>query len=177
MTAPRWQHDYELLACVATRLHVQRIVGYPEVVHAGRMTARAAADGIRVMGTIACTWWAIAEGHPEAHWTQDPDLGGAWLYERIAALTIAARHPRAEAIELPNDYDFVGFADAIDTLIWWETAQPSARLIADCNRELRMPARPAAISPIPPVAPAPRPSPIARAASRAGQPFLFGVAA
>ncbi len=173
----RWQHDYELLACVATRLHSQRIIGYPDVVHAGRMTARAAADGIRVMGTIACTWWAIAEGQPEALWTRDPDLGGAWPYERIAALTIAARRPRTTAIELPNDYEVVGFADAIDTLIWWETARPSARVIADCNRELRMPARPSATTSIAPVAPASRPSPIAPAASRAGQPFLFGVAA
>lgn len=177
MTAPRWQHDYELLACVATRLHAQRIDGYPKLVHAGRMTADGAADGIRVMGTIACSWWAIAEGHPEARWTQDPDLGGAWPYERVAALTIAARRPRATAIELPNDYDVVGFADAIDTLIWWETARPSARLIADCNRELRMAARPAAITPIATVAAAPRPPAIAQVASRAGQPFLFGVAA
>jgi hypothetical protein len=174
---PRWQHDYELLACVAMQLHAQRIVGYPEVVHVGRMTASAAADGIRVMGTIACTWWAIAEGQLEAHWTQDPELGGAWPYERIAALTIAARRPRATAIELPNDYEVVGFADAIDTLIWWETARPSARLIADCNREIRMPARPTAITPIAPVAPAPRPSTMTPAVSRAGQPFLFEVAA
>ncbi len=174
---PRWQHDYELLACVATRLHAKRILGYPEVVHAGRMTADAAADGIRIMGTIACTWWAIAEGQPEASWTQDPDLGGAWPFERVAALTIAARRARAAAIELPNDYEVVGFADAIDTLIWWETARPSARLIADCNRGLRMPAHPAAIPPIATVTPASRPLAIAPAASRAGQPFLFGVAA
>lgn len=147
------------------------------MVHAGRMTTRAAADGIRVMGTIACTWWAIADGQPEALWTQDPDLGGAWPYERVAALTIAARRPRAAAIELPNDYEVVGFADAIDTLIWWETARPSARLIADCNRELRMPARPAANSPIVAVSPGSRPSTIAPPASRAGQPFLFRVAA
>jgi hypothetical protein len=173
---PRWQHDYELLACVATRLHARRILGYPQLVDAGRMTADAAADGIRVMGTISCTWWAIAEGQPEPQWTQDADAGGAWPYERVAALTIAARRPRAAAIELPNDYDVVGFADAIDTLIWWETARPSARLIVDCNRELRMPARPAAI-PIAPAAPVSRPSAITAATSRAGQPFLFGVAA
>ncbi len=163
---PRWQHDYELLACVATHLHAQRILGYPEVVHAGRMTAGAAADGIRVMGAIACTWWAIVENQLEALWTQDPDLGGAWPYERIAALTIAARRPRAAAIELPNDYEAVGFADAIDTLIWWETARPSARLIADCNGTPRSPAAPIARA----VASPPTASP-------AGQPFLFGVAA
>jgi len=174
---PRWQHDYELLACVATRLHAQRILGYPEVVHAGRMTADAAADGIRVMGTIACTWWAIAKGKPEAPWTQDPDLGGAWPFERVAALTIAARRPRAAAIELPNEYEVVGFADAIDTLIWWETARPSVRLIVDCNRELRMPADHAAIPLIAPVASASRPPATPPAVSRAGQPFLFGVAA
>lgn len=169
---PRWQHDYELLACVATRLHAQRILGYPEVVHAGRMTANAAADGIRVMGTIACTWWAIAEGQPEAPWAQDPDLGGAWPFERVAALTIAARRPRAAAIELPNDYEVVGFADAIDTLIWWETARPSARLIADRNHVARSPTAPSmsAIA-------SPPSKPTAPAIPRAGQPFLFGVAA
>jgi excisionase family DNA binding protein len=39
------------------------------------------------MGTIACTWWAIVDGQPEAAWTQDPELGGAWPYERLHALT------------------------------------------------------------------------------------------
>jgi hypothetical protein len=174
MTALRWQHDYELLACVATRLHVQRIVGYPELVHAERMTAVAAADGIRIMGTIACTWWAIAEGAPEAEWTQDPDLGGAWPYERIAALHVAARRPRAAAIELPNDYETVGFADAIDTLIWWETARPSASLIVR-GHQLPLAPAPTALMSL-----APRPSPPLHntpSAPRAGQPFNFGVAA
>jgi len=178
MPAPRWQHDHELLACVASQLHALRITGDPELVDAGRMTPLAAADGIRIMGTIACTWWAIVDGQPEAAWTQDPELGGAWPYERLHALTVAARRPRAAAIELPNDYEIVGFADAIDTLIWWETAQPSARLIADCNRALRQPApTPAPIAAI--VAPSPTKStaPIAPAAPRAGMPFQFGVAA
>ena len=92
-------------------------------------------------------------------------------------MTLAGANAVGAAIELPNDYEVVGFADAIDTLIWWETARPSARLIVDCNRGLRMPAHPAAIIPIVPDPPVSRPSPIAPAASRAGQPFLFGVAA
>ena len=177
---PRWQHDFELLACVASRLHAQRIVGYPSLVDAGRMTAGEAADGIRIMGAIACSWWAIAEGRPEAEWTQDPDLGGAWPYERSASLAIAAPRARSAAIELPNDFEIVGFADAIDTLIWWETAQPSARLIADCNRALRTPAPRQSAAPAAPTARAFPSAPIATsapAAPRAGQPFLFGVAA
>ena len=177
MPAPRWQRDHELLACVASQLHALRITGYPELVDTGRMTPIAAADGIRIMGTIACTWWAIVDGQPEAAWTQDPELGGAWPYERLHALTVAARRPRAAASELPNDYEIVGFADAIDTLIWWETAQPSACLISNCNRALRTPA--------------PMRNPIAvrlataaktqatfeSSAPRAGQPFQFGEAA
>lgn len=180
MPAPRWQHDHELLAYVASQLHALRITGYPELVDTGRMTPIAAADGIRIMGTIACTWWAIVDGQPEAAWTQDPELGGAWPYERLHALTVAARRPRAAAIELPNDYEIVGFADAIDTLIWWETARPSARLIADCNRALRMPASmpmPIAIAAVPPATATKAPAPFASSAPRAGQPFQFGVAA
>ena len=180
MPAPRWQRDHELLACVASQLHVLRITGYPELVDAGRMTAIAAADGIRIMGTIACTWWAIVDAQPEAAWTQDPALGGAWPYERLHALTVAARRPRAAAIEWPDDYEIVGFADAIDTLIWWETAQPSARLIADCNRALRMPASmpmpmPTAIAAVPPATKIQ--ATFGSSAPRAGQPFQFGVAA
>ena len=177
MPAPRWQHDHELLACVASQLHALRITGYPELVDTGRMTPIAAADGIRIMGTIACTWWAIVDGQPEAAWTQDPELGGAWPYERRHALTVAARRPRAAAIEWPNDYEIVGFADAIDTLVWWETAWPCARLICDCNSKPRSPAPHLPASPIPcthsPISTAPNISDV----PRAGQPFPFGVAA
>jgi|GEM_PF-6899837 len=167
----RWQNDYELLACVASRLHVQRIVGYPDLVETNRMTPATAADGIRIMGTIACSWWAIAERQPEQAWIYDPELGGAWPYERIAALKVAAKRPRAAAIDLPNDFEIVGFADAIDTLIWWETARPSARLIVG----------PCGIVPVTqpaaPVVPAKPATPAAQPAPRAGQPFLFGEAA
>jgi len=171
VTGVRWRNDYELLACVASRLHVQRIVGYPDLVETNRMTPAAAADGIRIMGTIACSWWAIAERQPEQPWIHDPELGGAWPYERIAALTIAAKRPRAAAADLPNDFEIVGFADAIDTLIWWETARPSARLtVGPCDAF--PPAEPAA-----PVVPAKPATPAAPPALRAGRPFLFGEAA
>lgn len=167
----RWQHDYELLACVASRLHVQRIVGYPDLVETNRMTPAVAADGIRIMGTIACSWWAIAERQPEQAWIHDPELGGAWPYERVAALTIAAKRPRAAATDLPNDFEIAGFADAIDTLIWWETARPSARLIVGpCGAVLI--AEPVALT-----APAKHATLAAQPAPRAGQPFLFGKAA
>ncbi len=167
----RWQHDYELLACVASRLHVQRIIGYPDMVETSRMTLAVAADGIRVMGAIACSWWAIAERRPEQAWIHDPELGGAWPYERVAALTIAAKRPRAAAIDLPNDFEIVGFADAIDTLIWWETARPSARLIVGPCDAVPV------TEPVTPAVSAKPATPAAQPASRAGQPFLFGEAA
>ena len=131
MTPPRWYMDHALLAAVAEKVHADRLRGYPALVDAGTLSPASAATGIRVMFAIAAGWRAIADVQPEPDWIHDPETGGAWPYERRAHLTAAARRPRAAAIDAPDDFEVVGFADAIDTLLWWETASPTARCIAD----------------------------------------------
>lgn len=85
---------------------------------------------------------------------------------------------------MPHCFETVGFADAVDTLLWWENASPPARLIADTNMQLR---REAAMRPLarprekrtPPTRPAPIAAPPITnpPAPRAVQTTLFGVAA
>lgn len=99
-------------------------------------------------------------------------------------LSEAAEVARHAADAMPHCFETVGFADAVDTLIWWETASPPARLIADTNMQclreaaVRPPARPREKR-TPPTRPAPIAAPpIANPpAPRAVQTTLFGVAA
>ncbi|WP_347092922.1 hypothetical protein [Sphingomonas parapaucimobilis] len=134
---PRWHDDYELLAAVARNLHAQRAAHYPRLVAEGRITRTIALDGLRVMRTIARCWHAIARLQPEPFGVHTPDLGGAWPYERRNHLTLSARHARTRAEANPGEFEIVGFADAVDTLFWWETADMPARLLADINIGLR----------------------------------------
>lgn len=133
----RWHDDYELLAAVAGNLHAQRATHYPRLIAEGRITRPAALDGLRVMRTIARTWRAIARLRPEPFGVHTPDTGGAWPFERQHHLIVAARHARARADQRPGEFEIVGFADAVDTLLWWETAAMPARLLADINIGLR----------------------------------------
>lgn len=130
---PRWYNDHELLAAVARAIHHQRARRYPDLVRADKLDRRLALDGLRIARTIAHSWAAIAALRPEPAWIHSPDDGGAWPYERRASLAIAARHARAAADADPDCSRTVGFADAVDTLIWWETAEHSARFYADFN--------------------------------------------
>jgi len=134
---PRWRDDYELLAAVARNLHAQRAAHYPRLVFEGRITRAVALDGLRVMRTIARCWRAIARREPEPFGVHTPDEGGAWPFEREHHLVVAARHARARADANPGEFEIVGFADAVDTLLWWETAAMPARLLADINIGLR----------------------------------------
>ena len=137
MTRPRWYDDHELLAAVARRLHAQRAAHYPRLVAEGRITRLQALDGLRIMRTIARCWRAIAQLRPEPLGVHDPAEGGAWPFERRQHLALAARHARVQADANPGEFEIVGFADAIDTLLWWETADMPARLLADINIGLR----------------------------------------
>lgn len=134
---PRWHNDHRTLAAVARHLHAQRAAHYRRLVWDRQLSRTKALDGLRVMRTIARTWRAIADLQPEPFGVDCPDTGGVWPFERVAHLTIAARHARAAADAAPADYQIVGFADAIDTLLWWESQQPSARFLADATLALR----------------------------------------
>ena len=137
MSAPRqylrWWNDHAQLAIVASYLYRIRADRY-RALFVDRVIDRAEAiEAVRVPFTIASSWRAIAALAPAPIWTDDPDMGGAWPYERMATLREIAAETRAAADASYGDFETVGLADAVDTLIWWETASPPARLIADCN--------------------------------------------
>ncbi len=134
---PRWRNDRWLLAVVAAAIHAGREQGYPSRVARGEMTQPEADRAIRVAGAIAADWLAIAALEAAPDWTDNPAQGGAWPWERGEELAAASQRARAAADEDPNNFERVGFADAIDTLIWWETASPSARWLADTTIALR----------------------------------------
>lgn len=137
MIRPRWKDDHALLAAVAAYLRDQRADRYPALVTAGRLDPRAAADGIRIVSAIAASWAAIVAFEPEPVGAHDPDTGGAWTFERIDTLRDIAIRTRAAADAAPGEFEIAGLADAVDTLLWWETAQPSARQLADATIEGR----------------------------------------
>ena len=133
----RWRDDHELLAAVAAHLHQQRVDGYPELVAAGKLSQRSADAGIRIMGAVARGWAAIVAIEPEPAGLHDPFQGGAHAWERVDTFIDRAIRARAIADAHPDDVETVGLADAIDTLLWWETASPSARWLVDMTIELR----------------------------------------
>ncbi len=184
VTRPRWWNDHLQLAVVAVHLHGVRAKHYRALLADRQIKRAAAIEAVRVTFAIECTWRAIAALAPAPLWTDDPETGGAWPYERIATLREIAAETRAAADASYGDFETVGLADAVDTLIWWETASPPARLIADCNIVTRLEAasRPPIATPARPlkiVRPAPAaPAPTAGAAGPAPiQTTLFGVAA
>ncbi len=181
---PRWHNDHELLAAVAVKIHTDNATRYRALFAEKAITRAAAIEAVRVTFAVACSWRAIAALAPAGEWIDDPDLGGAWPYERCQMLTNAAEVARLAADAMPHCFETVGFADAVDTLVWWESASPPARLIADTNMQLR---REAAMRPpgrprekrTPPSRPAPIAAPPMTnpPAPRAVQSTLFGVAA
>jgi hypothetical protein len=158
---PRWFKDHALLAAVARYLYRQRRDTNRALVEAGTLDSATAETGIRVMRAIAAGWQALAAIAPEPDGLHDGDGHGAWAWERVDALQAASIVARTAADAVPHDFEVTGFADAVDTLLWWETAKPSARFLVDTTIALRAQAA-------------------ARRASTPaghGQPSLFGVAA
>jgi hypothetical protein len=161
VTRPRWFNDHTLLAAVARHLYRQRRDTNRALVEAGTLDSAKAETGTRVMRAIAAEWRALAAIEPEPAGLRDGDGQGAWAFERVAALEAASIVARTAADLAPTDPEVTGFADAVDTLLWWETAKPSARFLVDTTIALRAQAnaRRALIS------------------ANAGQTSLFGVAA
>ncbi len=180
---PRWHNDHELLAAVAVKIHADNATRYRALFAEKEITRAAAIEPARVTFAVACSWRAIAALAPAGEWIGDPDMGGAWPYERLQTLQEAAKVARRAADAMSHCFETVGFADAVDTLIWWETASPPARLIADTNMHVlrvaarRPPARPRE-NRTPPTRLAPIASPLIASppAPSAAQATLFGVA-
>lgn len=155
----RPRFDHRELAWVAGHLHHQRVVGYPDLIAAGTLKQPIARTALRISCAMATSWALIAALQPHQPWLDDPLNGGATADERRDTLATFARHSRAAAQAAPYDDDLAGIADAVDMLIGWEDADPSARFLADMTIELR--ARAVAD----------------RAAARPIQPLTYGIAA
>lgn len=159
MTAPRWHNDHKLLAAVAKYLVAVEATQLGQLVDVDLLTADAAREQLRPLRRVAAGWRALAAIEPEPDHLYDGDRGGAWPFERRQALDTALANARARADAAPHDVELAGITDAVATLLWWETATPSARFLVDTTIALR--ARAAT-----------------DAADRAAQPaFTFGVAA
>jgi hypothetical protein len=137
MQDPRFMHDRPALAAVAAYLHQQRVVGYPDLIAAGKISQAAADRALRISNAIAADWAAIAAIEPAPDWIADPDRGGAFKRERIEALGAMAIRTRTAADEDPAHDRLRALADCVDALLWWEDRHPSARWLADMTIELR----------------------------------------
>jgi hypothetical protein len=112
-------------------LHQQRVVGYPDLIEAGKINQAAADRALRISNAIAAEWAAIAAIEPAPDWIADPDRGGAFKRERIEALGAMAIRTRTAADEDPAHDRLRALADCVDALLWWEDRHPSARWLAD----------------------------------------------
>lgn len=137
MQDPRFLHDRPALAAVAAYLHQQRVVGYPELIAAGKLSQNKADRALRISNAIAADWAAIAAIEPAPAWLGDPDQGGAYKWERVETLTAMAIRTRTAADVAPEDDRLRDIADCVDVLLLWEARQPSARWLADMTIELR----------------------------------------
>lgn len=131
MTAPRWLHDFELLAMVARHLHTARTIQGRAALDAGRITRDQANDAVRITRAIAKSWSRIADTRRAPGELWDGDAGGAWEHERLKTLQAFASAARRNAYDAAGDWELLGLADAIDTLIHHEADTPiGARLLA-----------------------------------------------
>lgn len=131
MTAPRWLHDYALLAMVARHLHTARTIQARTALDAGRITRDQANDAVRITRAVAKSWSLIADTRsaPGALW--DGHAGGAWDHERIKTLQAFAGAAQRNAYDAAGDWELLGLADAIATLIFHEAdTMIGARLLA-----------------------------------------------
>lgn len=137
MDTPRFGHDRPALAAVAAYLHQQRVVGYPELIAASKLSQAATDRALRISNAIAADWAAIVAYAPAPDWLTDPKRGGAFKWERVDTLNAMAIRTRTAADVAPEDERLCAIADCVDALLWWEGRQPSARWLADMTIELR----------------------------------------
>jgi hypothetical protein len=134
MQPPRWHNDRELLAAVAAVLRDGRIARDAELVDQGSLESGIAAARKRVSSAIADAWRAIAAVEPAPADVDNGDAPvGAWPFERLQLLEATAKAARATADAQPHDPEVTGYADAVDTLLWWEAQRPSARFLVDAT--------------------------------------------
>ncbi len=131
MTRPRWSNDHALLAAVAKHLVPIETEEMRQLVTAGHVGRPTGLAHVRAMRAVATGWTALAAIEPEPPHLYDGDQGGAWPFERRQALERALKGAQARAAGDPHDPELAGIADAVATLIWWETADPSARFLVD----------------------------------------------
>lgn len=134
MTLPRpfIAHRYDVLATMARRIqrHFEERCANP--VASGTASADKAAQDLRVAKAITADWESIADYLPAPTWLNDPRVGGAFPGERMALLQEMLT--RAQELAPQN-------VEAIESLIWWETARIPARTLVEMTLELRARAR------------------------------------
>lgn len=166
MSTSRWLHDFELLAMVARHLHTARTLQARAALDAARIGRDQANDAVRVTRAIAKSWSGIADTRcaPGALW--DGDAGGAWDHERLKTLQAFAEAAYRNAYDAAGDWELLGLADAIATLIHHEADTPiGARLLAAEIPIASLIALPVALPAVPagqltlPDTPAARPAP------------------
>jgi hypothetical protein len=125
-------HRYDQLAATARRIqrHFEEQSRAP--IAQGTSSADQIGQDLRVAKAIAAEWDSIAEYRPEPGWLRDPRAGGAFPGERQALLQAMLIRAQSLAPQM---------VEAIESLIWWETAQPSARILVEMTLELRARAR------------------------------------
>jgi hypothetical protein len=125
-------HRYDVMAAMAHRI---RRLCEDQSAKAGTSETRSAdkaAQDLRVAKALAADWDSVAEYLPEPSWLHDPRAGGAFPAERRVLLQEMLTRAQTKAPQ---------HVEAIEALIWWETARIPVRILVEMTLELRARAR------------------------------------
>lgn len=130
MTTPRpfIAHRYDDLATMARRIQRHFQEKSRDLITSGASSADKIAQDLRVAKALAADWDSIAEYRPAPPWLDDPRRGGAFPRER--QILLQEMLTRAQELAPQN-------VEAIEALIWWETARIPVRTLVEMTLELR----------------------------------------
>lgn len=122
---PRIWACTDALAWAARDILAQRQLRYPELVDQQKLTAKAAATGIRIASAIAADWTEALE-LATIHY-RDSEFAAAIAafpdFDRSARATPLERHRMlADALAHPRVAGDRAYAELVEALLWWEGA-------------------------------------------------------